>query len=241
MTKGEPTQVAARVLVVEDEARLVRLIRAVLETQGHQVSVVPTGLRAIEHVALESPDLILLDLRLPGELDGFDVCRRIREFSMTPIIMVTASAREEEKLAGFDAGADDYITKPFSSRELLARVGAVLRRTWARTDSPAVIETGDLTINLASQRVTVAGEPVHLTPTEYRLLLALARQPDRVLTHTELLTEVWGVEYRDELDYLRTYMRYLRRKLEPDSANPRYLITRPGVGYVLSTEQEPPK
>jgi two-component system KDP operon response regulator KdpE len=240
MTKGKPTQVAARVLVVEDEARLVRLIRAVLETQGHQVSVVPTGVRAIEHVALESPDLILLDLRLPGELDGFDVCRRIREFSMTPIIMVTASAREEEKLAGFDAGADDYITKPFSSRELLARVGAVLRRTWARADSPAVIETGDLTINLASQRVTVAGEPVHLTPTEYRLLLALARQPDRVLTHTELLTEVWGVEYRDELDYLRTYMRYLRQKLERDSANPRYLITRPGVGYVLSTEMEPP-
>jgi two-component system KDP operon response regulator KdpE len=226
----------AKILVVEDEARLVRLIRAVLETQGYKVTVAPTGERALDAVALEMPDLVLLDLRLPGGMDGFEICRRIREFSMVPVVMLTASAREEEKLAGFDAGADDYITKPFSARELLARVQAVLRRTQVKQDSPAVIEVGDLTINLASQRVSVAGDLVHLTPTEYRLLLALARQPDRVMTHTALLTEVWGIEYRDEVDYLRTYIRYLRQKLEPDPANPRYLITRPGVGYSLSTE-----
>lgn len=232
---AEPAH-GARILVVEDEARLVRLIRAVLETQGYRVTVVPTGQRALDQVALEMPDLVLLDLRLPGGMDGFEICRRIREFSMVPVVMLTASAREEEKLAGFDAGADDYITKPFSSRELLARVQAVLRRTQVKQDSPAVIEVGDLTINLASQRVSIAGESVHLTPTEYRLLLALARQPNRVLTHTALLTEVWGSEYRDEVDYLRTYIRYLRQKLEPDPSHPRYLITRAGVGYSLSTE-----
>jgi two-component system KDP operon response regulator KdpE len=230
----EPTR--GKILVVEDEARLVRLIRAILESQGFTVTVAPTGERALEAVALELPDLVLLDLRLPGGMDGFEICRRIREFSMVPVVMLTASAREEEKLAGFDAGADDYITKPFSSRELLARVQAVLRRTQVRQDSPAVIEVGELTINLASQRVTVADEPVHLTPTEYRLLLALARQPDRVMTHTALLTEVWGAEYRDEVEYLRTYIRYLRQKLEPDPTKPRYLITRAGVGYSLSTE-----
>jgi DNA-binding response OmpR family regulator len=226
----------ARILVVEDEARLVRLIRAVLETQNYHVTVVPTGERALAQVALEMPDLVLLDLLLPGGMDGFEICRRIREFSMVPVVMLTASAREEEKLAGFDAGADDYITKPFSARELLARIQAVLRRTQVKQDSPAVIEVGELSINLASQRVAVAGEPVHLTTTEYRLLLALARQPDRVMTHTALLTDVWGIEYRDEVDYLRTYIRYLRQKLEPDPSNPRYLITRPGVGYSLSTE-----
>ena len=236
MTEPAGQALDAKILVVEDEARLVRLIRAVLETQGYKVTVAPTGERALDAVALEMPDLVLLDLRLPGGMDGFEICRRIREFSMVPVVMLTASAREEEKLAGFDAGADDYITKPFSARELLARVRAVLRRTQVKQDSPAVIEVGELTINLASQRVSVAGEPVHLTPTEYRLLLALARQPDRVMTHTALLTEVWGIEYRDEVDYLRTYIRYLRQKLEPDPAHPRYLITRPGVGYSLSTE-----
>ncbi len=235
MTEPAGQALDAKILVVEDEARLVRLIRAVLESQGYRVTVTPTGERALEQVALEMPDLVLLDLRLPGGMDGFEICRRIRAFSMVPVVMLTASAREEEKLAGFDAGADDYITKPFSARELLARVQAVLRRTQVKQDSPAVIEVGELTINLASQRVSVSSEPVHLTPTEYRLLLALARQPDRVMTHTALLTEVWGIEYRDEVDYLRTYIRYLRQKLEPDPKHPRYLITRPGVGYSLST------
>jgi two-component system KDP operon response regulator KdpE len=237
MTRDRPeTGASAAILVVEDEPKLVRLMRAVLESAGHRVSAVPDGARALEQVALDPPDLVLLDLLLPGELDGFAVCRRIREFSMVPVIMVTARAREEEKLRGFEAGADDYVTKPFSARELLARVSAVLRRTRVQADSPPVVSLGELRIDLAAQRVTRDGEAVHLTPTEYRLLLALARRPGHVITHADLLAEVWGVEYRDEVDYLRTYIRYLRQKLEPDPSNPRYLLTQPGVGYLLATE-----
>ncbi|RIK41868.1 MAG: DNA-binding response regulator [Chloroflexi bacterium] len=226
----------ARVLVVEDEPRLVQLLRAILEAAGYRVQVVSTGERALEHVALDMPDLILLDLQLPGQLDGFAVAERLRGFSMTPIIMVTAYGREEERLRGFAAGADDYITKPFSARELLARVQAVLRRTQVQADSPARVELGKLSINLATQQVSMGDEPLRLTPTEFRLLTTLARHPNQVLTHTELLTDVWGAEYRDEIDYLRTYIRYLRRKIEPDPANPRYLLTQPGVGYRLATE-----
>ncbi len=235
MSKRAPVN-AASVLVVEDEPRLVRLIRAILETAGYQVATVPDGERAIEHTVLDPPDLILLDLLLPGSTDGFEVCRRIRGFSMVPIIMLTASAGEEDKLQGFEAGADDYIVKPFGARELLARVRAVLRRSVVTAETPARIELGDLVIDMAAQQVTSHGELVHLTPTEFRLLVTLARHPNQVLTHTALLIEVWGSEYRDEIDYLRTYIRYLRRKIEPEPANPRYLLTTPGVGYRLATE-----
>ncbi len=223
-------------LVVEDEPQLVRLIRAVLESAGHHVQVASTGQAALETIALSPPDLLLLDLRLPGDLDGYATCRRVREFSMVPIIMLTARASEDDKLQGFAAGADDYITKPFSARELLARVHAVLRRTGTHGDSPAVVSVRGLEINLARQQVQLDGVDVHLTPTEYRLLLTLARQPDRVVPHADLLTAVWGAEYRDETEYLRTYMRYLRRKLEVDPAHPRFLRTRAGVGYFLATD-----
>ncbi len=236
MTELAP-QSQAKILVVEDEPRLVRLIRAVLESARYQVLVVPDGERAIEQTALENPDLILLDLLLPGQLDGFMVCQRIREFSMVPVIMVTARTREDEKLRGFEVGADDYITKPFSAKELLARVRAILRRTRVGADSPAKIQLGDLVIDLASQQVTSSGKLVHLTPTEFQLLVALARHPNQVMTHTALLTEVWGADYRDEVDYLRTYIRYLRQKLEPDPAHPRYLVTTSGVGYRLATDE----
>lgn len=229
-------QTTATILVVEDEPRLVRLLRAILESARFRVLVVHDGERAIEQTAIESPDLILLDLLLPGHLDGFAVCQRIREFSLVPIIMVTARAREDEKLRGFDAGADDYITKPFSSKELLARVQAVLRRTQVGAESPARIQLGNLAIDLAAMQVTSSGKPVHLTPTEFQLLIALARHPNQVMTHTALLTEVWGAEFRDEIDYLRTYIRYLRQKLEPDPAHPQYLVTTPGVGYRLATD-----
>lgn len=235
MSEGK-AQLPARILVVEDEPQLVRLIRAILESAGYRIDVVPDGSRAIEQVALESPDLVLLDILLPGVLDGFEVCRRIRGFSMVPIIMLTARASEEDTLRGFDAGADDYIVKPFSAKELLARVLAVLRRSQAPADSPARVEVGDLVIDLASYQVHVAGELVHLTPTEFRLLVTLARHPNQVIAHSSLLTEVWGSGYRDEIDYLRTYVRYLRQKIEPDPANPRYLVTTPGVGYRLATE-----
>lgn len=226
----------ASILVVEDEPRLVRLIRAILESAGYRVATVPDGQRAIEMTALERPDLILLDLLLPGSIDGFEVCRRVRGFSMVPIIMLTASAGEDDKLQGFDAGADDYIVKPFGARELLARVRAVLRRSVVTAETPARIELGDLVIDMATQQVTSNGDLVHLTPTEFRLLVTLARHPNQVMTHTALLVEVWGSDYRDEIDYLRTYIRYLRRKIEPEPANPRYLLTTPGVGYRLATE-----
>ncbi len=230
-----PQSVPAKILVVEDEPRLVRLIRAILETVQHRVIVVPDGERAIEQVVLESPDLVLLDLFLPGPLDGFAVCERIRSFSMVPVIMVTARAREEEKLRGFEVGADDYITKPFSANELLARVQTVLRRSRLPGSSPAKVRLDNIEIDLGAQQVTVDGSPLHLSPTELRLLMALARHPDRVVSHTDSLKEVWGSEYRDEVDYLRTYIRYLRRKLEPDPSHPRFLITVPGVGYRLTT------
>jgi DNA-binding response OmpR family regulator len=226
----------ATILIVEDEPRLVRLIRAILESARYRVVAAPDGERAIEQAVLESPDLILLDLLLPGPLDGFAVCQRIREFSMVPIIMVTARAREDEKLRGFEVGADDYITKPFSAKELLARVHAVLRRTRVRADSPVTIRLGNVVIDLATQQITSGDRTIHLTPTEFRLLSALARHPNAVMTHSALLTEVWGAEYRDEVDYLRTYVRYLRRKLEPEPAQPRYLVTTPGVGYRLATD-----
>ena len=232
------TQMMSRVLIVEDEPRLVRLIRAILESAHYQVTVVSNGDQAIEHVAVETPDLVLLDLLLPGALDGFEVCRRVRGFSMVPIIMLTARAGEEDRLRGFDAGADDYIVKPFSAKELLARVKAVLRRSSTTAETPARVELGTLVIDLASQQVTSDGEPVHLTPTDFRLLVTLARHPNHVMTHTALLTEVWGMDYRDEIDYLRTYVRYLRQKIEPDPTNPQYLVTTPGVGYRLATNQD---
>jgi two-component system, OmpR family, KDP operon response regulator KdpE len=225
----------ATILVVEDEPRLVRLLRAVLESGGYRMDAVHDGAAAIARVALDPPDLVLLDLRLPGDLDGYAVCERIREFALTPIIMVTARAREDEKLRGFAAGADDYVTKPFSARELLARVQAVLRRTTASDTQPRVM-LGDLTIDLATRLVTRDNAPIHLTPTEYRLLLTLAQHPGKVLTHSELLTAVWGSEYRDEVEYLRTYVRYLRQKLEPEPTQPRYLLTHPGIGYSLAAD-----
>ncbi|MBX6341306.1 MAG: response regulator transcription factor [Thermomicrobiaceae bacterium] len=229
---GEPAR--ARILVVEDEARLLRLIESVLGSAGYEVLTATTGEQAIEAVALSAPDLVLLDLLLPGAIDGFRVCERVREFSAVPIIMLTARTREEDKLRGFQLGADDYVTKPFSARELLARVQAVLRRTLVPGASSPTVDVGDLRIDLAARRVTVAGRQVHLTPTEYRLLVALARQPGHIMEHERLLTEVWGVEYRDQVEYLRTYVRYLRQKIEPDPSRPRYLLTEPGVGYLLS-------
>lgn len=233
MNEQQPAK--SSILVVEDEPQLVRLIRAILETTNYQVHVVPDGERALESIALDPPDLVLLDLVLPGDMDGFEICRRVRGFSMVPIIMLTARAGEDDKLRGFDAGADDYIVKPFSARELLARVKAVLRRSVVTAETPARVELGSLVIDMAAQQVTRDGELIHLTPTEFRLLVTLARHPNQVITHSALLTEVWGIDYRDEIDYLRTYVRYLRQKIEPFPAEPRFLVTTPGVGYRLAT------
>jgi two-component system, OmpR family, KDP operon response regulator KdpE len=225
----------ARTLVVEDEPRLARLVETLLTSIGHTVIKATDGQTAIELAAVESPDLVVLDILLPGTIDGFEVCQRIREFSSVPIIMLTAKAHEAEKLRGFALGADDYVTKPFSARELLARVRAVLRRNQQVDDAPGRIEVDGLVIDLATHSVIVEGEEIDLTPTEYRLLLTLVRNPNRVIPREDLLQEVWGHEYRDQIDYLRTYIRYLRRKLERDPSNPRYIQTRPGVGYQFTT------
>ncbi|MCO5176236.1 MAG: response regulator transcription factor [Thermomicrobiales bacterium] len=228
----------ARILVVEDEPALVRLLRSILEAAHYHVRVVPEGERALEQITLDPPDIVLLDLLLPGNLDGYDVCRRIREFSMVPIIIVSARTHEDEKILGFEVGADDYITKPFSARELLARVKAVLRRTRVSAAMPPRIHIGDIEVDIASHQVVSSAAPIHLTPTELKLLVVLARNANKVVPHSILLTEVWGPEYRDEVDYLRTYVRYLRQKLEPDPTAPRYLVTTPGVGYQLMTNSE---
>ena len=225
-----------RILVVDDEPRLVRLVREVLQAVGYRVVTAGDGESALEAVALERPDLILLDVLLPRDLDGYAVCRRLREFSTVPVIMLTARAREEDKLKGFDAGADEYLTKPFSTRELLARVRAVLRRSQSPEEIRAQsrFECGDLMVNFAQHRTFVRGKEVALTATEYELLRQLALHPNCVLLHEQLLTTVWGPEYRSDIDYLRAYIRYLRRKIEADPANPQVILTTSGVGYMLS-------
>jgi two-component system KDP operon response regulator KdpE len=183
--------------------------------------------------ALERPDLIVLDVVLSGAMDGYEVARRVRGFSDVPIIMLTAKARESDLLHGFDSGADDYLTKPFSSKELLARVRAVLKRARREAAAETEIVCGELRMDLARRQVTASGRPVQLTPTEYNLLHQLALHLNQVMLHEQLLTAVWGQEYRDDIDYLRAYIRYLRQKLEADPANPKLIVTSPGVGYML--------
>lgn len=224
------------VLVVDDEPRLVRLVREVLQAAGYRVVTAGDGKTALETAVLERPDVVLLDILLPHQMDGYEVCRRLREFSDVPVIMLTAKVREEDKLKGFDVGADDYLTKPFSARELLARVKAVLRRSTApeTVRSNTKFVCGDLVVNFAQRRVFVRGQEVALTATEYELLRQLALNPNCVMLHEQLLTAVWGPEYVDDVDYLRAYVRYLRRKLEADPANPQYILTTPGVGYMLA-------
>jgi two-component system KDP operon response regulator KdpE len=228
-----------KILVVDDEPRVVRLVNEVLKAVGYQVIAAASGEAAIEMVALEQPDLVLLDILLPLGPDGYEVCRRLREFSDVPVIMLTAKAQEADVLRGFDVGTDDYLTKPFSAKELVARVKAVLRRTQRPEEAvTAALTCGDLEINFARHAVKVCGEQVSLTRTEYALLRQLALNANRIMLHQDLLTTVWGQEYRDDIDYLRAYIRYLRRKLEADPSNPRYIVTSPGVGYMLACPGE---
>jgi two-component system, OmpR family, KDP operon response regulator KdpE len=226
----------AKVLVVDDEPRVVRLVTEILRAVGYQVVAASSGDSGLEALALEQPALVLLDVLLGSGPNGFEVCKRIREFSDVAVIMLTAKAMESDVLAGFEAGADDYLTKPFSAKELVARVQAVLRRS-ERALGETVTSTfscGALSINFARHAVEVHGRVVALTRTEYALLHQLALNANRVLSHEELLVRVWGPEYRDDVDYLRAYIRYLRRKLEDDPGNPRYILTSPGAGYLLA-------
>ncbi len=227
------------ILIVDDDPRIIRLVREVLTAVGYNVVVRSDGQQAIEAIAVEQPDLVVLDILMDG-IDGYQVCRRVREFSEVPIIMLTAKVMETDMLTGFEAGADDYITKPFSSKELLARVRAVLKRA---EQSPvkhgkANLKCGELDIDLARRQVSIAGHEVHLTATEYNLLYQLAAHVNQVLTHEFLLAEVWGPEYRDDIDYLRSYIHYLRKKLEVDPADPRLIVNIQGVGYILSIPED---
>lgn len=228
-----------RILIVDDEPRVVRLVSEVLRAVGYQVISAASGQPAIEMVAVERPDLVLLDILLPHGPDGYEVCRRIREFSDVPVIMLTAKAQEADMLHGFDMGADDYLIKPFSARELVARVGVVLRRAQRPEERvTAALACGELEINFARRVVKVRGETLSLTRTEYALLRQLALNANRVVLHHELLTAVWGPEYRDDIDYLRAYIRYLRQKIELNPHEPRYILTTPGVGYMLACPDE---
>jgi two-component system KDP operon response regulator KdpE len=224
-----------KVLVVEDAPRVMRLVTEVLGAIGYRVIAASNGQSALEMVTLEQPDLVVLDILLGQGPDGYEVCRRIREFSDVPVIMLTAKAQDADVLQGFDVGADDYLTKPFNAKELVARVRAVLRR--ANRPEEAVTSTfvcGDLEIDFARRCVSARGEPVALTRTEFDLLRQLALHPNRVMVHENLLAEVWGTEYRNDVDYLRAYIRYLRSKLEADPSTPQYIVTSHGVGYMLA-------
>jgi two-component system KDP operon response regulator KdpE len=221
-----------RILVVDDEERMVRFIRLNLEYDGFRVVEAYTGYQAIEQVRSSIPDLVLLDVMLP-DIDGFEVLRIIREVSTVPVIMLTAKGEEDDRVRGLELGADDYITKPFSPRELVSRVRAVLRRTEGTTGSThGLIKVDDrLQIDFDRREVWVDGELVKLRPTEYRLLYHLVQNAGWVVSHDQLLQKVWGYEYRDEPHYVRLYINYLRQKLEEDPSHPKYILTERGVGY----------
>ena len=221
-----------RILVVDDEERMVRFIRLNLEHDGYQVSEAFNGKQAIQKMREALPDLILLDVMMP-DLDGFEVLEMVREISNVPIIMLTAKGEEDDRVRGLEKGADDYVTKPFSPRELVSRVKAVLRRTEGASGSMhGLIEIDDrLKIDFDKREVWLEGKIVKLRPTEYKLLFHLVQNAGWVLSHDQLLTNVWGYEYRDEPHYVRLYINYLRQKLEKDAANPKYILTERGVGY----------
>jgi two-component system KDP operon response regulator KdpE len=221
-----------RILVVDDEERMVRFIRMNLEHDGFQVSEAFNGKQAVQRLRDVSPDLILLDVMMP-DLDGFDVLEMIREISSVPVIMLTARGEEDDRVRGLELGADDYVTKPFSPRELVSRVKAVLRRTEAASGSMhGLIEVDDrLKIDFDRREIWLEGKTVKLRPTEYRLLFHLVQNAGWVVSHDQLLQKVWGYEYRDEPHYVRLYINYLRQKLEREPGNPRYILTERGVGY----------
>ncbi len=236
MSGGTPgADAPVTVLVIEDEEPIRRFLRAALPSQGFRLIESTTGADGVAQAAMRHPDLVILDLGLP-DIDGLEVTRRVREWSEVPILVLSARGQEGDKIKALDAGADDYVTKPFSMGELLARMRVALRHG-ARAAAGAedgVIEAGPLRIDHARRRVTLDGAEVRLTPIEYRLLASLARFPGRVLTHEHLLREVWGPTYTSQHHYLRVYMAQLRHKLERDPSRPRLLLTEPGVGYRLA-------
>ena len=224
------------VLVIDDESQMRRFLRSSLAANGCKLVEAANGMQGLAEAASQHPDVILLDLGLP-DIDGIEVTRRLREWTDTPIIILSARGQDQDKIAALDAGADDYLTKPFSLPELLARIRVAERHAERRSDKKdAVFVLGDLRIDLVSRVVTVAGGEVRLTPIEYKLLATLARSAGRVLTYQQLLKEVWGPRYATQKQYLHVYMGHLRNKLEQDPARPRFLLTEPGVGYRLKLD-----
>jgi len=219
----------SRVLVVDDEPQILRALGINLRARGYEVDLAPDGERALDVAARHHPDVVVLDLGLPG-IDGVDVIRGLRGWSQVPIVVLSVRDAEGDKVAALDAGADDYVTKPFGMDELLARLRAALRRT-TPAEEEALVETEDFTIDLAAKKVRRNGEEVRLTPTEWNLVEVLVRNRGRLVAQTQLLQDVWGPQYHDETNYLRVFMAQVRRKLEPEPAHPRYFITEPGMGY----------
>jgi two-component system, OmpR family, KDP operon response regulator KdpE len=227
----------ARILVVEDDPGILRALKTNLTRHGFEVETAETGSQALDSYSCRPPDLILLDLGLP-DIDGTVVIQEVRARASTPIVVLSVRGAERDKVAALDLGADDYLTKPFGVEELLARVRVALRHAaGVASGTAAVFKTGDLEVDIERRRVRVGAEEVHLTPTEYDLLKTFVSQPDKVLTDRMLLRAVWGPEYGSEAHYLHVYVARLRRKIEKDPQRPRYLLTEPGVGYRLVTEQ----
>jgi two-component system, OmpR family, KDP operon response regulator KdpE len=224
------TRVEPRVLVVDDDPQMLRAVSNALRARDYSVLTAKDGGSALDLLAEDEVDLILLDLGLPG-LEGHEVIERLRSWSQTPIIVLSVRDANDEKVAALDAGADDYLTKPFATKELLARMRAVLRRTATNQTELSVLRFDGLELDLSRQLVILDGEPIHLTPTEYRLLEAMATSPGKLMTHRLLLQRVWGPGYGTESNYLRLYIRQLRQKLADDPARPKWITTEPGLGY----------
>ena len=220
----------SRVLVVDDEPQIRRTLAINLRAVGYQVDLAATGEEALKAAADQQPDVVVLDLGLPG-IDGLQVIQGLRGWTRVPIIVLSVREREADKVAALDAGADDYVTKPFGFNELLARLRAAVRRATPADELVPIVQTPDFRVDLAAKQVVRDGREVRLTPTEWQLVELLVRNPGRLVSQRQLLQEVWGPKYREETNYLRVFIAQIRRKLEPDPAHPRYFITEPGMGY----------
>jgi two-component system, OmpR family, KDP operon response regulator KdpE len=233
----QPRVVAPHILVVDDEPQITRVLRTSLSAQGYDIRVANSGEMALEIMKDWSPNMIITDLSMPS-IDGIELCRRVRAVSQVPILVLSVRDQERQKVEALDAGADDYVTKPFGMNELLARVRANLRRAPAENEAETVIEIGDFRIDTAAHKVTVRGHEVRLTPKEFDLLVYLARRPGKVVNHRTLLAAIWGGQSTEQVEYLRVFVGQLRKKLESESASPRYIVTEPWVGYRFEPGEE---